>query len=480
MPAGRQLIMHEDQVVLAYTTSDDPNDMSSVQFITRAMFTQLAGNIGCPPLCKLVKRGSKWNLIMHHLWIDPDGKMRWRIGELINGSKWETIAWKLYEQVPARKIKGQGMMKNAYDQGCFEGSKRWVDALEQTGYTLLFPEDEEIANQLYALRSQSPEMLTGNIKIPKCMLAEKFRADRLDPQAVIIDYKIDGVRYVSTIKNGQVVMATRKRKVKGFEYLQGIRSQLKVVFAVLGEITGTDSTTSQYWLDGELYRHGWSFQKIMTAVSKSVNHATDEKEIVYVVYDIVDDGSATQLLRRNALDKVFRDSRVKQLKNIKLIKYSILLNGQYDDITKLHQQAEREGYEGLIVRNIKGFYPVKELNGLKERSNDLMKVKKFITTEGWIVGAIAATGTHQGCVTWVVSNRPDGKGLRYNADPAGEGIGDLETRRRQMQCANLYIGTVVTVKYFEATDDGIPRFPKVIAYRRNDLPGVSANYSCSQ
>ena len=111
-----------------------------------------------------------------------------------------------------------------------------------------------------------------------------------------------------------------------------------------------------------------------------------------------------------------------------------------------------EGYEGAMVRNLKGAY------GIGKRSPNLQKVKTFLDGEYQIIGFSEATGNDAGTVIWEC--RVPG-GLTFRVRPRGT----RETRIDWYQNGNEYIGKQLTVRYQELTDDGIPRFPVGIAIR---------------
>jgi DNA ligase-1 len=105
-----------------------------------------------------------------------------------------------------------------------------------------------------------------------------------------------------------------------------------------------------------------------------------------------------------------------------------------------------------MVRNRKGAY------GINKRSSDLQKVKTFLDGEFRIVGFSEGSGNDAGTVIWECETSG---GLRFNVRPRGT----REARMEQFQNGRDYIGQVLTVRYQELTDDGIPRFPVGITIR---------------
>jgi len=105
-----------------------------------------------------------------------------------------------------------------------------------------------------------------------------------------------------------------------------------------------------------------------------------------------------------------------------------------------------------MVRNLKGAYRI------GKRSADLQKVKTFLDGEYRIVDYTEGTGNEKGCVIWVCET-PDGRQFRVRPR------GTQEERKVLFRNGDDYIGKMLTVRYQELTDDGVPRFPVGIAIR---------------
>ena len=134
---------------------------------------------------------------------------------------------------------------------------------------------------------------------------------------------------------------------------------------------------------------------------------------------------------------------------------SLVENIGVDNEAQIHEAQRKfveEGYEGAMVRNLKGAYAI------GKRSPDLQKVKTFLDGEYEIVGFSEATGNDAGTVIWECKTL---EGLTFRARPRGT----REARTEQYQNGNDYIGKQLTVRYQELTDDGVPRFPVGITIR---------------
>ena len=126
-------------------------------------------------------------------------------------------------------------------------------------------------------------------------------------------------------------------------------------------------------------------------------------------------------------------------KNIEIVRQTIIKKQQ--DIEKELKRITELGGEGLMLRKYGSIYEGK-------RSKNLLKVKEFYDMEVKIIGYKNGTGKYKGkvgsfdCITK--------EGHKFNC---GSGLTDKERDNPPD------INTFITVKYFELSKDGIPRFP---------------------
>ena len=113
---------------------------------------------------------------------------------------------------------------------------------------------------------------------------------------------------------------------------------------------------------------------------------------------------------------------------------------------------ETTACSSAVVREYEGVYRY------GHRSNKLLKVKSFMDSEYKITGFTTGVGRFEGSVIWTCVNE-DGKS--FNVVPQGT----MEERQATYEVANDHIGDLLKVKYFELTDDGIPRFPVGLGVR---------------
>jgi DNA ligase-1 len=206
-------------------------------------------------------------------------------------------------------------------------------------------------------------------------------------------------------------------------------------------------------LDGELYADKLNndFNTIISLVRKTKPTQDDlDKSAELIEYHIYDIPSYDQnfFARNNKLrvmelhDKVFKDTKCKVV-DTRLATDETLL-------TTLYKQYIEQGYEGQMVR-LSAQYENK-------RSKSLLKRKEFVDAEFTILGVIEGNGNLTGKVGKLQ--------FEINGKPFESAVnGDWEYIEKLWHSREGLVGKTATVKYFELTEDGIPRFPKVIAIR---------------
>ena len=141
-------------------------------------------------------------------------------------------------------------------------------------------------------------------------------------------------------------------------------------------------------LDGELYCHGKSLQRINSAVAvkrKSKSSITDE--IQYHVFDIVDTQSLHRPFHERAelLELLKTNLVIHQATTIKVVPTTIINTPGLDD--ELYGSYRSQGYEGLMYRLPSAPYGFAEECGNKEnRWKYLLKRKGWVDDEFLIIG----------------------------------------------------------------------------------------------
>ena len=200
-------------------------------------------------------------------------------------------------------------------------------------------------------------------------------------------------------------------------------------------------------LDGELYADKFAndFNAIVSLVKKTKPTADDlkqsEKNIEYHVYDIPSvDGTFKH--RCIELDEIALDFP----KCVKLVETHIVKNE--DEVTEWYEDYVERGYEGQMLRT-DGVYENK-------RSKNLLKHKSFVDEEYTILDIVEGEGNRSGTAGYFVFETKDGKRFKSNVKGTWEETAGMLKNKKKL------IGKEATVKYFNLTPDGIPRFPYVI------------------
>jgi DNA ligase-1 len=195
--------------------------------------------------------------------------------------------------------------------------------------------------------------------------------------------------------------------------------------------------------DGELFaeRSTCDFNKIISCVRKTKPEPEDitesAKYIEYWIYDLPSN-PGTFLVRNNELLELELPSCCKIVITIPCVNETVL--------KQCYSKYMEDEFEGQMIR-YDGEYEA------GKRSKTLFKNKEFMDGEFEIIGVLEGKGKLKGKVGKLVF---DGFDSAVN--------GDHEYLEKLYNDRTL-IGKKATVKYFELTSYGKPRFPKVIAIR---------------
>jgi DNA ligase-1 len=204
-------------------------------------------------------------------------------------------------------------------------------------------------------------------------------------------------------------------------------------------------------LDGELYADKFAndFNKIVSLVKKTKPTDADLKEskknIQYWIYDIPSEhyNFGERCYR---LDVLFDNYLNKFEQHCVLVETDTCNNE--DEVMELYGEYVDKGFEGQMLRLDKKYE--------NKRSKSLLKHKSFIDEEYEILDVVEGEGNKTGQVGYMVFETADGKRFKSNVKcTRDEGYELLESRSE-------LIGKSATIKYFNLTPDGIPRFPYVI------------------
>ena len=201
--------------------------------------------------------------------------------------------------------------------------------------------------------------------------------------------------------------------------------------------------------DGELYADKFAndFNAICSLVKKTKPTTEDLKDsaekIEYHIYDLPNISTGFV-------------ARYKYLKLLNLPKCcKVVETNQVDnpnDVDGFYMDYVSAGYEGQMLRLDKAYE--------NKRSKSLLKHKSFIDEEYIILGIDEGIGNKTGMVGSFIFESKTGK--RFNSSPKF----NWEECTRMWNERDQLIGKSATVKYFNLTPDGVPRFPYVIKIDR--------------
>jgi len=356
----------------------------------------------------LYKRDSKnqvriWTVEVGHDELDVAGIRS--ISGLVDGEK-ITSVWNISHPTNT----GRSNARNAVEQAHFEAQAQWTKKADKE----YFASVEDI----------------DSYKLFKPMLAHDFT--KTPVESGYTQPKLDGIRCIIDV-NG---MHTRGGKpINSCPHIwESVQHIIKLNPSIV--------------LDGELYNHELKadFQKIVSLVRKVKCRPEEIEEaaqkVEYHIYDMFD---------HNKPDMLFLDRAMWISCNINADKIVLVETRKCDtpeQIDHMYGTYTQAGFEGQMIRqNIK--YESK-------RSKGLLKRKEFTTEEFEVVSVEEGQGAWTGYAKRFVLKLDDGRtfssGVR-GSQAQLKSLLDAETKP-----------TWATCRFFELSNDGVPRFPVVIDY----------------
>lgn len=296
------------------------------------------------------------------------------------------------------------------------------------------------------------EVTTGADGVVKPMLAKqesKVTNRKIFDKEWYASRKIDGLRVLIYLGNdGELHTASR-----------GAMNYDAAMTEIIHHPTLEKLLRKNPWLilDGEAYKHGMTLQAL-NSVARTQITAVDYEILQFYWYDIaVLNKSFKERLKimnsiKSALKLTFEPEREFKDDELRIQFVPQELISGWDNIEKLHSKYVSEGWEGLVLRD-----PEKEYKP-GGRSNDMIKVKKYLDGEFLITGyELGLRGSEDMCFICETN-----EGKQFKAKPHGDRkqkewyIDNFNT-----ECLDHY----ATVKYFYMSEDNIPLQPSVSSIR---------------
>lgn len=271
----------------------------------------------------------------------------------------------------------------------------------------------------WACSESTTEELKSNVLEVRPLLARTF--EFLPPDTfVFIQPKLDGMRCIADIETGKLW----SRGGKIISGLPHIESAVKALYGFQVQ-----------FLDGELYVPNVPFSDLVSLVRN------ESMDVQYHVYDCIVAAPFSE--RNNMLDSLYLSGSLHKVHTV---------STTAADIGVWHTTFLQQGFEGTMIRTDK-----EKLYRQGARSPSLLKLKNFSDAEFLCVDV--KQEKHEDtlgslkCVT--------AAGHEFYARPKLSDTERLYLWRHPESVVNHH----VTVKYFEITEAGVPRFPVVIKIR---------------
>jgi DNA ligase-1 len=253
---------------------------------------------------------------------------------------------------------------------------------------------------------------SGKLAAPPLLLAETW-TERHDPTDWWLSEKLDGVR---AYWDGQ----------------QFLSRQGNIYHAPAWFKTGLPITP----LDGELWLDRQAFQRTVSIVRRQ-DQPDDWRAITFRVFDAPAHKLSFEQ-RQELLPELLRQSSP----YVQVLAQARCVGRQH--LQEELARIESLGGEGLMLRQPGSQYEA-------GRSRILLKVKTFRDAEARVVEQVPGRGRHRGRMGALRVVLPDGTSFSV-----GSGFSDAQ------RAAPPPVGSLITFRYQELTDGGVPRFPTFV------------------
>lgn len=238
----------------------------------------------------------------------------------------------------------------------------------------------------------------------------------------MVQAKLNGHRCTAVKRNGVIKLYSRGRKE--ITTCQHVLDEVTIMLA--GSPDGT-------FLDGELYRHGWTLQKI-SSMAKRKQVGTEE--LGFNVYDCGIDNGSYQAPYDKRLAFLMELNYFYMSTSVFFVATGIV-NSEFEAMM-CHDKFVSEGFEGAMLRDPDSVYE------FGKRSQGLIKIKAFEDDEFEIVDV---TGGNDKSVVFTVKLK-DGQTCDVTMS------GNKDENQAYLSDETLWKGKFLTVRFKEYTPDG--------------------------
>lgn len=283
---------------------------------------------------------------------------------------------------------------------------------------------EKLTEGYYVTKEQAE---TTSTILP--MLAKDYKKEshKIDWSTfVCVQPKLDGMRCLAYKKDGVVNLVSRQG-----EQIQNMQHIKDSLIHLPNDVI----------LDGELYAHGNTFQDTISLIKKYKPGKSET--IILNVYDLVE--QLNYISRLAKLNKIVEDLNNDNIKLVTTYK----ITSEFE-LKQHHSNFLKDGYEGSIVRHGAEFYK------MDARSSNLLKYKDFQDIALPIIDIIPAEARPEWGIPVLSLN---GNTFRANTKMSHE------NRKLLLDSKEQFIGQTAEIRFFEYTNDGLPRFPVMVGIR---------------
>ncbi len=322
------------------------------------------------------------------------------------------------------------------------------------------------------------------------MLGHTYKPGKVSPAGWYVSEKLDGVR---AFWDGGVSRGMAAGQVPYSNTVKDVNPQKATG---LWSRTGKVIHAPDWWLnhlphfplDGELFLGRGRFQETYSRVAKYTSG--DWKGVAYKIFDSPPYSVFTKPRTIKVRDYEFSvtgglDYNLRSAQEhwtFELVWHWLQMNVRENDVVQLTKQIRLpfhhfdavkginhlldsiivKGGEGVILRKPVSFW-------VSERSHFLLKHKPYLDAEGMVIGYKMGEGKFEGMMGSLILKSKNGKIFKIS------GFLDSERVMKNVRCPEpghetytlidgynplFPIGTIVTYKYRELSDDGIPKEPR--------------------
>jgi ATP-dependent DNA ligase len=265
---------------------------------------------------------------------------------------------------------------------------------------------------------------------------QDYKDEALKAGTLFLQPKLDGLRLIAS-KDGLWT-----RNGKEFKSIPHIYDALRPLFKY----------NPKYIFDGEVYadKFNQDFNKICSLAKKTKPTKEDlleaAKSIEYHIYDFPfwDDKFSERYAELKKVLHFAKGNPALQLVHTEEAKSE-------KEVVDFYEMFVENGYEGAMVRL--------DTKYEQKRTKNLLKYKEFKDGEYLILNVVEGVGNRSGGAGAIVCKNKDGSTFNSNIK------GTREFCKEMLLKKDDYIGKTATIKYFNLTVDGVPRFPYFMGLR---------------